>query len=148
VNWTSGGVPGHLPAARKVLSREGHRLARLLSPGEVIEPRSLFNLHNIALRLNETITTDYLADALVAPVGHDVRMRGESNRKRVVLAAIRAYRRVSPRLPTRCRYTPTCSAYGLEAVQRYGARKGLRLTAARLRRCRPGVPYGTPDPVP
>jgi putative membrane protein insertion efficiency factor len=67
---------------------------------------------------------------------------------RVVLGAIKAYRRVSPRLPTRCRYLPTCSAYGLEAVQRYGARKGLRLTAARLRRCRPGVPYGTPDPVP
>jgi len=90
----------------------------------------------------------YLADVLVAPVGHDVRMRGRSNGKRVVLAAISAYRRVSPRLPTRCRYTPTCSAYGLEAVQRYGARKGLRLTAARLRRCRPGVPYGTPDAVP
>ncbi|WP_249024643.1 membrane protein insertion efficiency factor YidD, partial [Couchioplanes caeruleus] len=33
-------------------------------------------------------------------------------------AAIRGYRRVSPRLPTRCRFTPTCSAYGLEAVQR------------------------------
>ena len=67
---------------------------------------------------------------------------------RVVLGAIRAYRRVSPRLPTRCRYTPTCSAYGQEAVRRYGARAGLRLTAARLWRCRPGVPYGTADPVP
>ena len=65
-----------------------------------------------------------------------------------VTAAIRGYRKVSPRLPTRCRYTPTCSAYGLEAVQRYGTRQGLRLTAARLRRCRPGVGYGTADPVP
>ncbi|UQU67055.1 membrane protein insertion efficiency factor YidD [Couchioplanes caeruleus] len=67
---------------------------------------------------------------------------------RVVSAAIRGYRRVSPRLPTRCRYTPTCSAYGLEAVRRYGTRRGLRLTAGRLSRCRPGVAYGTADPVP
>ncbi|BCJ55573.1 hypothetical protein Asp14428_70480 [Actinoplanes sp. NBRC 14428] len=67
---------------------------------------------------------------------------------RAVTAAIRGYRRVSPRLPTRCRYTPTCSAYGLEAVQRYGTRRGLILTAGRLRRCRPGVAYGTADPVP
>jgi putative membrane protein insertion efficiency factor len=65
-----------------------------------------------------------------------------------VTAAIRGYRKVSPRLPTRCRFTPTCSAYGLEAVQRHGTRHGLRLTAGRLRRCRPGVAYGTADPVP
>ncbi|MEV4707390.1 membrane protein insertion efficiency factor YidD [Actinoplanes sp. NPDC049316] len=71
-----------------------------------------------------------------------------SGSARVVSAAIRGYRRVSPRLPTRCRYTPTCSAYGLEAVRRYGTRRGLWLTAGRLRRCRPGVAYGTADPVP
>jgi putative membrane protein insertion efficiency factor len=68
---------------------------------------------------------------------------------RAVAAAIRGYRRVlSPRVPVRCRYEPSCSSYGLEAVQRYGTGEGLRLTAARLRRCRPGVPYGTLDPVP
>ena len=67
---------------------------------------------------------------------------------RMVTAAIRGYRRVSPRLPTRCRFTPTCSAYGLEAVRRHGTRRGLWLTAGRLRRCRPGVAYGTADPVP
>jgi hypothetical protein len=66
----------------------------------------------------------------------------------VVTAAIRGYRVVSPRLPARCRYTPTCSAYALEAVQRHGTRKGLRLTAGRLLRCRPGVAFGTADPVP
>jgi putative membrane protein insertion efficiency factor len=69
--------------------------------------------------------------------------------RRVVTSAIRGYRRVlSPRMPVRCRYEPSCSAYGLEAVERHGCGKGLRLTAARLRRCRPGVPYGTLDPVP
>jgi putative membrane protein insertion efficiency factor len=67
---------------------------------------------------------------------------------RAVIGAIKAYRRVSPRLPTRCRYTPTCSAYGLEAVRRHGSREGLRLAARRIARCRPGIPYGTPDPVP
>ena len=68
---------------------------------------------------------------------------------RAVTGAIKVYRRVSPRLVTpRCRFVPTCSAYGLEAVERYGAGAGLRLTARRLARCRPGVPYGTPDPVP
>lgn len=75
------------------------------------------------------------------------RQRG-SRADAAVTAAIRGYRLISPRLPTRCPYTPTCSAYGLEAVQRYGTRKGLRLTAGRLRRCRPGVTFGTADPVP
>ena len=71
-----------------------------------------------------------------------------STTDRAVTAAIRGYRKISPRLPTRCRFTPTCSAYGLAAVSRYGTGKGLRLTAARLVRCRPGVPFGTADPVP
>jgi putative membrane protein insertion efficiency factor len=73
---------------------------------------------------------------------------GPSCADRAVLTAIRGYRRVSPRLPTRCRFTPTCSAYGLEAVERHGLRVGGRLTAARLTRCRPGVAHGTVDPVP
>jgi uncharacterized protein len=68
---------------------------------------------------------------------------------RAVIGAIKGYRKVlSPRVPVKCRFEPSCSAYGLEAVQRYGSRRGLRLAAARLRRCRPGVPYGTVDPVP
>lgn len=69
--------------------------------------------------------------------------------QRVVTAAIRGYRRVlSPRVPVRCRFEPSCSAYALEAVTRYGTRAGLRLTVARLWRCRPGVPFATADPVP
>ena len=86
-----------------------------------------------------------LSSAMLAVAGMDRagRTRG------VVVAGIRGYRRVlSPRVPVRCRYEPSCSVYGLEAVTRHGVRRGLRLTAARLRRCRPGVPYGTLDPVP
>ena len=46
-----------------------------------------------------------------------------------------------------CRHQPTCSDYALEAFQRHGVRKGLRLSATRLWRCRPGGSYGY-DPVP
>ncbi|MEU5949010.1 membrane protein insertion efficiency factor YidD [Micromonospora sp. NPDC047465] len=68
---------------------------------------------------------------------------------RAGLAAIRGYRRwLSHRWPGQCRYTPTCSAYGLAAVDRYGLAVGGRLAAARLRRCRPEVPLGTADPLP
>ncbi len=67
---------------------------------------------------------------------------------RVGLAAIRAYQvAVSPHLPIRCRYTPTCSAYGAEAVRRYGLKVGSQLAAARIRRCGHDVPHGTPDPL-
>ncbi|GAA2714514.1 membrane protein insertion efficiency factor YidD [Micromonospora olivasterospora] len=68
---------------------------------------------------------------------------------RAGLAAIRGYRRwLSHRWPGQCRYAPTCSAYGLAAVDRYGLAVGGRLAAARLRRCRPRVPLGTADPLP
>jgi putative membrane protein insertion efficiency factor len=68
---------------------------------------------------------------------------------RAGLGAIAAYRRwLSPRLPTGCRYTPACSWYGTAAIERYGLRDGLRLTAARLQRCVHSVRPGTTDPVP
>jgi len=67
---------------------------------------------------------------------------------RVGAAAIRGYRRwLSRHVPARCRFTLTCSQYGLEAVRRYGLSKGMELTAARLRRCGK-VPHGSVDPVP
>lgn len=47
-----------------------------------------------------------------------------------------------------CRYRPSCSEYSIIAVQRYGIRRGLWLTAGRIARCRPSVPAGTYDPVP
>jgi putative membrane protein insertion efficiency factor len=74
--------------------------------------------------------------------------RGGRAAERAVTSAIRGYRAISPRLPARCRYTPTCSAYALQAIAAHGLGAGLRLTAGRLARCRPGVPFGTGDPVP
>lgn len=68
---------------------------------------------------------------------------------RLGAAAIRGYRRrLSPRLPTRCRYTPSCSRYGLAAIERYGLLDGARLAVARIRRCTPDVPQGSVDPLP
>jgi putative membrane protein insertion efficiency factor len=67
--------------------------------------------------------------------------------KRALLALIRAYQRwVSPSLPRRCRYEPTCSAYAQQSIRRYGAR-GLLLAAWRLLRCNP-FSHGGFDPVP
>jgi putative membrane protein insertion efficiency factor len=65
-----------------------------------------------------------------------------------MVAAIRVYQReISPKRPPVCRYTPSCSAYAVEAIERHGARRGAWLTARRLIRCRPGAAGGA-DPVP
>ena len=66
----------------------------------------------------------------------------------LLLALIGFYRSfISPILGPRCRFTPTCSAYGLEAIQKHGPWKGGWLTLKRLLRCHPFTPCGC-DPVP
>lgn len=68
--------------------------------------------------------------------------------KRVALAAIAAYRRwISPGLPRRCRYEPTCSAYAAESIRRFGLARGVLLASWRLLRCNP-LSDGGFDPVP
>lgn len=66
----------------------------------------------------------------------------------VLLLFVRAYRKViSPVLPPTCRFEPSCSAYGLEALQVHGALRGTWLIVARIARCHPFNPGGY-DPVP
>jgi len=66
----------------------------------------------------------------------------------LLLLLITAYRRwLSPLLGPRCRFIPSCSAYGLEAIQRHGPWRGGWLTLTRLLRCHPFSPCGC-DPVP
>ena len=66
----------------------------------------------------------------------------------LMLAAIRFYRSaISPLTPPSCRFQPTCSAYALEAIERYGAAKGAWLALRRLLRCHPFCKGGY-DPVP
>jgi len=68
--------------------------------------------------------------------------------KRLTLALIRFYQRyVSPSRPPACRYQPTCSHYGYEAIQRHGVLKGSCLMLWRLIRCHP-FSRGGYDPVP
>jgi len=54
---------------------------------------------------------------------------------------------ISPWLGPSCRYTPTCSQYGLEAIKKYGPLKGGWLTLKRIARCNPWGGHGH-DPVP
>lgn len=71
--------------------------------------------------------------------------------KRLLLALIRGYRTyISPSRPPCCQFIPTCSAYALEAVEKYGAWKGGFLALRRILKCQPfhkqvSIEY---DPVP
>ena len=69
--------------------------------------------------------------------------------KSLFLKMIRFYQRnISPYRPACCRFTPTCSAYALEAIQKYGALKGGFLAFKRILRCNPFYTGDYYDPVP
>jgi len=66
---------------------------------------------------------------------------------RALVAPITLYQRlISPLLPRRCKYEPTCSAYAVEAVRAHGTLRGFVLAAWRLLRCNP-FSHGGHDPV-
>ena len=66
----------------------------------------------------------------------------------VLIALVKGYRLLlSPWLGSSCRFTPTCSAYSLQALESHGAAAGTYLTLARLARCHPWCAGGH-DPVP
>ena len=66
---------------------------------------------------------------------------------KILLGLIRFYQyAISPMLPPRCRYQPTCSQYAIEAVRKYGALKGGWFAAKRIGRCHPWGGSGY-DPV-
>ena len=68
--------------------------------------------------------------------------------KYVLLKLVRFYQvAISPMLPPRCRYAPTCSQYAVEALQKHGAYKGSMLALRRICRCHPFGGSGY-DPVP
>lgn len=68
--------------------------------------------------------------------------------KKILIGLIKFYRKyISPLKSTKCPYIPTCSQYGMEAIEKYGALKGSLLTAWRILRCNP-FSKGGYDPVP
>jgi putative membrane protein insertion efficiency factor len=68
--------------------------------------------------------------------------------RRILIGFITAYRYLlSPFIGQHCRFTPTCSEYAMEAIERYGAGKGSWLALRRLLRCHPFHAGGL-DPVP
>jgi hypothetical protein len=85
-------------------------------------------------------------------VGDSLRPAPQQASARAAVAAIDLYRgTLSPALSenglVRCRFTPSCSAYGREAIARYGSPKGFALAAERILRCHPWAEGGE-DPVP
>jgi uncharacterized protein len=81
------------------------------------------------------------------PHEHATPTRGARVARAVAIAPIIVYRKVvSPAIPRRCKYEPTCSRYAVEAIQEYGILRGLVLAGWRLLRCNPWS-YGGYDPV-
>ena len=68
--------------------------------------------------------------------------------KRVFIALVKFYKKaISPYLPDACRFTPTCSEYAIQAIEKYGALKGGAMAVWRILRCNP-FGKGGYDPVP
>lgn len=79
--------------------------------------------------------------------GHAARGRVAAAARAVATAPIVIYQRViSPAIPRRCKYEPTCSRYAVDAIREYGILRGAVLAAWRLLRCNPWS-YGGYDPV-
>lgn len=70
--------------------------------------------------------------------------------KRILIGLIRFYRTaISPyKRSCHCRFNPTCSKYALEAIEKYGALKGTKLSIKRIIKCHPFSKYSGYDPVP
>lgn len=67
---------------------------------------------------------------------------------KLALLVLKGYKRwISPLLPPSCRFTPTCSEYAMQAIERFGLWRGIWLALKRLLRCHPFSPGGY-DPVP
>lgn len=69
--------------------------------------------------------------------------------KTIALGMLRLYKvALSPYIPSACRFTPTCSEYAHEAIERHGVLRGAWLAAKRLKRCQPLSRAAGYDPVP
>lgn len=86
--------------------------------------------------------------ALIIIAAHDLSDPQDSIPARAAIAAVDQYRaHLSPRISrfVTCRFRPTCSAYGREAIRKYGVIRGGARTVARIAMCGPWTPAGTVD---
>ncbi|MCI1273372.1 MAG: membrane protein insertion efficiency factor YidD [Clostridiaceae bacterium] len=67
--------------------------------------------------------------------------------KKIIIFLIKIYQKISAHTPSVCRFSPTCSEYMKQAIEKYGVIKGGWLGIKRICRCHPGNPGGY-DPVP
>ncbi|HEY4230900.1 MAG TPA: membrane protein insertion efficiency factor YidD [Thermoanaerobaculia bacterium] len=103
-------------------------------------------------RRRPSLAGPILAALLGLAIGDALRPVPDQFGARIAVRAIDLYRAtVSPALAksglVRCRFEPTCSAYGREAIARYGSPRGFAMAAGRILRCNPWTPGGK-DPVP
>ena len=85
--------------------------------------------------------------SLVASTRHLVRHPISRLPRNVLRGVVRGYQLViSPYFPSSCRYTPTCSEYAIEAIDKYGAAKGTVLAMHRIARCHPWGGHGYDPP--
>ncbi len=80
-------------------------------------------------------------------MGSALKVAAELCRKGIIIFLLGYRRFLSPFLPSSCRFFPSCSSYALQAIERYGIRKGIALSLRRLLRCHPANPGGY-DPIP
>ncbi|WP_286234174.1 membrane protein insertion efficiency factor YidD [Thalassotalea sediminis] len=74
--------------------------------------------------------------------------KNNSTPQKIAISAVKAYQRwLSPLLGNNCRFTPTCSFYAIEAINRFGVAKGCWLASKRILKCHP-LNAGGDDPVP
>ncbi|TYK65798.1 membrane protein insertion efficiency factor YidD [Colwellia echini] len=74
--------------------------------------------------------------------------KNNSAPQKLVIMSLKSYQRfLSPLLGSNCRFTPTCSSYAIEAVDRFGVIKGSWLASKRILKCHP-LNEGGEDPVP
>lgn len=98
------------------------------------------------LHLPEVIARAVVGLVATAPPGQSP---SRSKLARAATRMIEGYQEgISACTPARCRFVPTCSTYGLIAIDRCGFLQGCRMTYRRLARCRTSVAFGTADPVP
>lgn len=149
------------PSVAFSLGHSRHPLFTEAIPSERILPLNMFNqpeeekTWDVSKQLRTSDRTDRIAqqefivsDDSSASSNNEQKQDVDTVPTAILLGSIQFYKNfISPVLPRACRFLPTCSSYGLEAIQTYGAVKGTILTAWRIFRCSPFGGRGYDPPV-